>query len=66
MNLIYVGILINFVLLISSWFFFFSFFKPKNSISDKKIHSEIDEIKKDLILVTKNPAAARRKLKSSE
>ncbi len=66
MNLIYIGLLVNFILLILSWVFFFSFFKPKNSISDKKMHSEIEEIKKDIILVTKNPAAARRKLKSGE
>ena len=64
MTIIYTGLVVNFILLVSSWVFFFRFFKKKND--DACVLSQIAEIKKDLFLVTKNPAAARRKLKSQD
>ena len=66
MSIVSVGLLTNFLLLVGSWVFFFKFFERKDKNSEEKIYTEIDQLKKDLILVTKNPAAARRKLKSGE
>ena len=66
MSIVSVGLLANFLLLVGSWVFFFKFFERKDKNSEEKIYAEIDELKKGLLLVTKNPAAARRKLKSGE
>ena len=62
MTLIYVCLILNFIFLIGSWVFFFKIFRLK----DMNTCFEIQEIREDLKLVTKNPAAARRKLKSTE
>ena len=60
MTLIYAGLLLNFAATVASWVIFFKFLKLK----DLNSYIELDEIREDLELVTKNPAAARRKLKN--
>lgn len=62
MTLIYTGLIVNFLCLVTSWVLFFKFFRKKDS--DVDLHLKIEEIREDLRLVTKNPAAARRKLNS--
>jgi hypothetical protein len=60
MTLIYIGLALNFAMMIGSWVVFFKFMKLVNLSSE----INLEEIKEDLDLVIKNPAAARRKLKN--
>ena len=62
MTIVYIGLLINFLALVGSWVIFFKFLKLK----DMSTYMEIEELRGDLDLVTKNPAAARRKLKKRQ
>ena len=60
MTIIYIGLALNFVMMIGSWVVFYKFMKLVNFSSE----INLEEIKEDLDLVIKNPAAARRKLKN--
>ena len=61
MILIYIGLAFNFLMMVGSWFAFFKILKLKSLES----YLERQNIKEDLVLVARNPAAARRKLKSN-
>lgn len=62
MTLIYIGLAFNFLMMVGSWIAFFKIFKLKSLES----YLEIENIKEDLALIARNPAAARRKLKSGQ
>ena len=61
MTLIYIGLAFNFLMMVGSWIAFFKILKLKSLES----YLEMQNIKEDLVLVARNPAAARRKLKSN-
>jgi len=62
MTLIYVGLILNFAVMVGSWFLFLKILRLKGLDT----HLELENIKSDLELVARNPAAARRKLKSKQ
>ncbi len=64
MTLVYASLALNFIFMISSWVLFFKIFQKKADIEN--LHSQIKSVREDVDLVTKNPSAARRKLKSSK
>ena len=64
MTLIHVGLVVNFVLMVFSWVLFFKLFQRKGN--DEDLRLQIKSVREDVRLVTKNPAAARRKLKSGQ
>jgi hypothetical protein len=64
MTLVYVGLAVNFIFIVVSWVLFFKLFQRKGD--DEDLRLQIKSAREDIYLVTKNPAAARRKLKSSQ
>ena len=63
MTLTYTLITVNFLLMIASWFVSYKIFKNKTTVDNQEVRTELDNIRKDLDLVARNPAQARRELK---